>query len=82
MIIRVEFIIECKWSKDKPWIVLTDEAAQISPPACVAQTYRSRAAEDIMSHLAQSQEVQRLSLFHTPERPGFSGRQAFTEKSI
>ncbi|MEK0337570.1 MAG: hypothetical protein QQN41_09075, partial [Nitrosopumilus sp.] len=40
-LIRAYYVVECKWSQDKPWVVLTSANASISHAACVAQTMGS-----------------------------------------
>ena len=36
--LRVCYVIECKWSGDKPWIVFTSETGSMAESACVTQT--------------------------------------------
>src|ERR1700724_3663744 len=31
IIVRVEHVLECKWSKDKPWIVFTSPGGHMAP---------------------------------------------------
>jgi hypothetical protein len=40
-LIRVCHVVECKWSKDKPWVVLTSHHGHLASAACVAQTIGS-----------------------------------------
>lgn len=75
--LRIEYIVECKWTGDKPWIIFTDENSQISSSACVAQAITANIANSILWLLAKDKEIQSLSIFKTPQRPGFNGRQAF-----
>jgi hypothetical protein len=75
--LRVSFVTECKWTADKPWIIFTDPNSRIAAPACIAQTIGTKTAEALMWCLAADPEIQALSIFHTPGRPGFNGRQAF-----
>src|SRR5690349_8577664 len=35
---RLSCILECKWSKDKPWVVFTGEDSIIASSACIAQS--------------------------------------------
>ena len=78
-LIRVEHIIECKWSKDKPWVVLTSRHGHLASPACVAQTIGSLLGSTILWTIAGDPDLHTLDLFSTPDRPGFSGRQAFSQ---
>lgn len=40
-LIRAEHVIECKWSKDKPWVAFTSPEQSLLPSACVSQTIAS-----------------------------------------
>jgi hypothetical protein len=61
--VRCEFVVECKWSKGKPWVVFTDESAQIGPAACVTQTIGSDAGTAILWIIAGSPAIQAMPLF-------------------
>jgi hypothetical protein len=81
LFIRVCSIIECKWSKDKPWVVLTSPYGQMGSAACVAQTISNSLGSAILSLLARDPDLHKLELFSTPDRPGFSGRQVFSDNN-
>lgn len=76
--VRCEFIVECKWAS-KPWVIFTDEHSRIGSAACVAQTMGSNAGNALLWLAAGSAEIQNLSMFATPDMPGFGGRQAFSK---
>lgn len=76
--VRVYHVVECKWTKDKPWIVFSGPGG-ISPSACVTQTFGSLLGESILWTIAGLDQLHALSLFKTPQRPGFNGRQAFSK---
>jgi hypothetical protein len=78
-LIRVCHIIECKWSKDKPWVILTSPHGQLASPACIAQTIGSLLGRTILWTIARDPDLHTLDLFSTPDRPGFSGRQVFSQ---
>lgn len=78
-LIRVCHVIECKWSKDKPWVVLTSRHGQLASPACVAQTIGSLLGWTILWTIAGDPDLHTLDIFSTPDRPGFSGRQVFSQ---
>jgi hypothetical protein len=78
-LIRVEHVFECKWSKDKPWIVLTSPSGRMAPSACTAQTIGNILGEAAIWTIAGDPRLHSLDLFSTPERPGFGGRQAFSK---
>lgn len=76
---RVCHVVECKWSRDKPWVIFTSPGSRISPAACIAQTIGSDAGQAILWALAGDKETQNLDAFNTPVTPGFNGRQAFNK---
>jgi hypothetical protein len=75
--LRICYVVECKWTENKPWVIFTDQNSQIAPAACIAQSIATKSAESILWILAADKDVQKLSIFRTPNRPGFNGRQAF-----
>ncbi|MCJ7552365.1 MAG: hypothetical protein MUO34_00650 [Ignavibacteriaceae bacterium] len=75
--LRISYLVECKWTGNKPWVIFTDEKSRIAPSACIAQCITSNVAVSILWLLANDKDVQKLSIFQTPQRPGFNGRQAF-----
>ena len=77
ILFRIYHVVECKWSKDKPWIIFTSPSARIDPAACVAQTIASKFGTAILWASAGEKSLHSLSLFSIPYRPGFGGRQAF-----
>jgi hypothetical protein len=79
--LRIIYLTECKWTGNKPWIIFTDKDSHISPSACIAQTISSNIADSILWLLAGDVEIQQLSIFKTPNRPGFNGRQAFSSQN-
>jgi hypothetical protein len=78
-LIRVEHVLECNWSKDKPWIVLTSPSGRMAASACTAQTIGNVLGEAAIWTIAGDPRLHSLDLFSTPERPGFGGRQAFSK---
>ena len=78
-LIRVEHVLECKWSKNKPWIVFTSSNAHIAPAACTAQTIGNLLGSAVIWALAGDSSLHSLDYFWTPDRPGFGGRQAFSK---
>lgn len=78
-LIRAYHVVECKWSQDKPWVVLTSANASIGHAACLAQTMGSLLGSTILWALAGDKSLHNMDLFSTPDRPGFNGRQAFSK---
>ncbi|HYO72424.1 MAG TPA: hypothetical protein VEU33_40775 [Archangium sp.] len=74
--LRIEYIVECKWTRDKPWIVFSSERG-IHPAAAIAQTMGSSLGEACLWFAAGDAEMQNLDLFKTLPRGGFSGVRAF-----
>lgn len=79
-ILRVTQVIECKYSKSYPWVVLSSDHAGIGSSACVAQTLANDFGSAILWYMAGDDQVTTLDLFSAPGRPGFGGRQALANK--
>jgi hypothetical protein len=78
-LIRGYQVIECKWSQDKPWVVFTSPFHRMAQQACATQTIASFMGSGVLWALAGDKRVMNTSLFVSPERPGFNGRQAFSK---
>lgn len=78
-LLRVSHFIECKWSRDHPWVVFSSSHSRMTPSACVAQTLGNDLASAILWCLAGDTPLHSMSVFAAPRRPGFGGRQAFTK---
>jgi hypothetical protein len=78
-VVRVYFVVECKWSIDKPWVVFVAPGG-MSPAACVAQTVGDKAARMLLWAKAGDKDLQSIGLFQKPDLAGFGGRQALSEK--
>ena len=79
---RIEHVVECKWSKDKPWVIFTSEGHSIHPRACAVQTIASGGGAKMLRALVTPpHNIERLSLFKSGQRSGFGGRQAFSDKA-
>lgn len=79
--LQIYHVVECKWSNDKPWIVFTSKNQVIDPTFSIYQTIGTPTGKAILWVWASDESLYPLSLFHTPSKPGFGGRQAFSEKS-
>jgi hypothetical protein len=77
---RVSYVVECKWSKDKPWVVFTSPDSWILESACIAQTVASRLGEAVTYCLAGDRTLQQLDTFVRREKGGFGGRRAFEKR--
>jgi len=77
--LRIEYIVECKWTKDKPWVVFSSKSASMAPSACISQTIASKLGNAILWLIAGETALHKTSTFATPPNPGFGGRQVFTK---
>ncbi len=75
---EISIIAECKWSRDKPWVVFTAPRTKMAPSACIAQSISSTLCEAAMHCLASNEDLQTLELFSSKERNGFGGRRALS----
>ncbi|WP_141591503.1 hypothetical protein [Myxococcus sp. AB056] len=80
--VRISHTIECKWSNDKPWVVFTSEDAQVASSACINQTMANPLGRAILWCLAGDTTLKNSSIFETPDRPGFAGRQCFSKQDL
>lgn len=81
LIVRIEFIIECKSSKSKPWLMFCSPDLRLAPPARVAQRTASEIASSALHSLAQIDDIQELELFQVTEPAAYGATQAFTAGS-
>jgi hypothetical protein len=79
-LVRVQTVVECKWSADKPWVLFCGGTGMTSA-ASVTQSIGSELAHLLLWKEAGSDDLARLDLF--ADRPGtaFGGRQAFSKSS-
>jgi hypothetical protein len=77
--LRIEHVVECKWTKEKPWVVFCAKSASMAPAACISQTIASKLARAILWLIAGEKTLHSTSTFSTPSTPGFGGRQVFTK---
>jgi hypothetical protein len=80
VVIRISQVVECKWSKDKPWVIFVSPSAHISSSACAAQSIGSEYGVAVKWAIAGDQLITEMNLFSSPIAPGFNGRQAFSNK--
>jgi len=76
--VRINLIVECKVSKDKPWIVFSSSSGGLAPPARIAQRAGSMSGQYLLMKIAGEKKLQALSIFQIPNRSGYSLTQAFT----
>ncbi len=79
--LRIEYVVECKYSMGSPWVVFTSPTETMHPAACISHTLGSAAAEAALWALAGDDELQSLDTFHAPPRPGFGGTRTLSKKA-
>ena len=78
--VRIEHVIECKSSVEKPWIVLTSKHKALRPSATIAQTIASRRGLTARRNYARTHgisEIEDLSLYRRQLRSGYAVQTAF-----
>lgn len=78
ILVRILLVIECKTSKDKPWILFVSKGSKLASPARVSQRAASRLGRAALLKISREKAVQALPLFRLPDLPGYSLTQAFT----
>jgi hypothetical protein len=77
-LLRVEHVIECKWSADKPWVLFGSDRS-MSTAACVSQSMGTRLAETLLWKEAGNDDFSDLQIFGSDgENLAYGGRQAFS----
>ena len=76
--IRFSFVVECKWSIGKPWVIFSSPSNTMAPSAMIAQTISSQLGAAAIWVVAGNESLKALSTFSAPVRGGFGGRQAFS----
>ena len=78
---RITYVVECKRSREKPWILFTSPPVRMSPVASVAQRAASEVGQRFLAKLTRRRDVQNLPAFSIPNRTGYALTQAFTSKA-
>jgi hypothetical protein len=77
-LLRAGFVVECKWSGDKPWVLFSAERG-MSTAACVSQSIGTQLAEALLWKEAGHDDFVDLGVFSSLEgHLAFGGRQAFS----
>lgn len=74
---RILFVVECKSSPNKPWVLFSG-GRRLADPARVVQSAGSDLGRRVLSHLCQRHEIQALAQFRIDEPAGYGITQAFT----
>jgi hypothetical protein len=80
---RYELYVECKWSKDKPWVVFSSDAESVPPPSVLLGSVRTNLTGEGVLWLLEEHEVPWRAPFGSTAPICHGGRQvvfASTEK--
>ena len=77
--LRLSMIIECKWSKSKPWVVFSQLGHGMGPAAAVTQAVGCPVGQSLMWWAAGTSALQAAFPFATSGRVGFDGVQALSK---
>lgn len=80
LVIRVTIVVECKSSKEKPWLLFSKERS-LAKPALIAQRAASELGTHVLHRIASDERIQDLPIFSIPETPAYGLTQAFTSGS-
>jgi hypothetical protein len=75
---RIQFVIECKSTPNKPWVLFTGGGAALAAPARVAQRAASKYGTKALMRLCQRRDIQDLPQFQMHKRSAYGLTQAFT----
>jgi hypothetical protein len=78
ILFRLQFVIECKLSKNKPWILFCGANQRIAAPARIVQRVSSDIGRSILFDIASREDVQNLDLFEVISPAAYGVTQAFT----
>jgi hypothetical protein len=78
VLFRISYVIECKHSKDKPWLLFTSNETKLADQARVAQRAANSLGRFYLNEIALNENAQSLDLFKLPNRPAYGITQAFT----
>lgn len=81
IILRILFLVECKSSLDKPWLLFcSTKRASLADPGRVSQRVSSGAAVHVLLGIAEDEDVQNLALFRVRDPAGYGLKQAFLKE--
>jgi len=73
------FVIECKYSVDRPWVVFSSLENKLSTARYICATIATEEGSLIIPSLSANPKVQELDIFKTFERSGYLVKQAWPE---
>src|SRR5258708_8233762 len=80
-LLRITFAVECKVSRDKPWVLFTADSIRFLDSTRVAERTASSLGKRFLSQVAGDLEIQNLPFFTLPKRPGYGLAQGLRNGS-
>lgn len=77
--ITFAFVIECKSSKDKPWIAFTSKEERLYPDDFVIHRNANRLGKEFLKSAAKVDKIKNLELFKVGERTAYNLTRAFSD---
>jgi hypothetical protein len=74
-------LIECKWSKSKPWVLFSSSEKDRGGCSLIAETIASDLGEVVVHILAADQQLQEDRFFESMQTTSYGGRVAFTKEN-
>lgn len=75
---RVTFIVECKSSREKPWVLFSAGPSKLPPSAGVSRRAASAFGRHVLEEVSDEVVAQVSPLFELPRTTGYGLTQAFT----
>ena len=75
---RICYVVECKWTKEKPWIIFTS-SDKVMAGVAISQTIASELGRLLLWAAAGDSRLNSTRTFEACDKPGFGGRQAFSD---
>jgi len=75
--LKLTLAIECKTSRDKPWLVLCSAQTDNDGPTHVEDRAASKAGIEFLKRISSREEIQNLTVFRANPRNGYSVVRAF-----
>jgi hypothetical protein len=77
--IRICYLVECKWTIDRPWVIFTSPESATTPTASIGETMIPSEWKAVISEAATIKSLAALETYSSPIRTGFGGRVAFSK---
>jgi hypothetical protein len=81
LFVRCVFIIECKVSLDKPWVLFSIAGRSLGEPARILQRVLSKTGRQVLFELVKKGDLLDAALFGLQPPLGYGLIQAFTDKT-